>query len=283
MSSFDIGGTTNYHEALLTDGGMGRSGRKERRWKAATAIAFVAVGVLSMALANVASQLNSMKAQVQAQADESARKEQMATMTWARAAARHYQQPSSSAALVDVDGTPETTVDEETCTPSGHDIFQTGKMLSCCKGTVVVNSPCGGGRGGDICQYCVGAAPPEACTPAGTDVYDNHVHQALKCCPGLVQVDTPCRDGDVCQYCQPKGLGQEGCTPPGRDVFSNPTGKKWECCKGLTETTAPCRGDDECVFCIPLSYEDGPRAEQPAWVDSHAGSPGLDKEHRSAS
>ena len=54
MSSFDIGGTTNYHEALLTDGGMGRSGRKERRWKAATAIAFVAVGVLSMALANVA-------------------------------------------------------------------------------------------------------------------------------------------------------------------------------------------------------------------------------------
>ena len=87
----------------------------------------------------------------------------------------------------------------------------------------------------------------------------------------------------MCQYCQPKGLGQEGCTPPGRDVFSNPTGKKWECCKGLTETTAPCRGDDECVFCIPLSYEEGPRAEQPAWVDSNAGSTGLDKEHRSAS
>jgi len=119
-------------------------------------------------------------------------------------------------------------------------------------------------RGVEVCQSCVAAsAASTACTPGGTDVFDNNLQKALKCCPGLIETPTPCRGDDTCQYCQPKGMGQTGCTPPGTDMFQNPTGKKLPCCVGLTETTGACRGDDVCQFCIPTTYEDGERAEYP--------------------
>ena len=100
---------------------------------------------------------------------------------------------------------------------------------------------------------------------AGTDVFDNNVHVALKCCPGLVEVDTPCRGNDLCKYCQPpsakKAAKSDGsCTPPGKDMFEL-TGEKTPCCKGLVQTTGPCRGNDICDFCIPTTITDGPRAE----------------------
>jgi hypothetical protein len=107
----------------------------------------------------------------------------------------------------------------------------------------------------------------DACTIAGTDVFDNNLHEALPCCPGLKEVPTKCRVTDVCNYCQDEHFvpvtppSPTGCTPAGKDLFENPTGDKLPCCEGLVQTTGPCRGTDVCEFCIPSTATDGPRQE----------------------
>ena len=218
---------TSYHEALLPDEGATRTSRMERRWRTAAAIGVIASAVLSLALVDLSHRLSAAKSQLQAHTEAAVLK-----TPWAQPVPR--PNPVRTGILVDVDGTPENPIFDEKCTMSGLDIFTTGEMLGCCMGLVLVSSPC---RGDEICQFCVGSAPPDACTPAGTDIYDNSLHRGLKCCPGLVLVDTPCRGDGTCKLCQPKGMGQAGCTPPGKEVFE--TGSKLPCCKGLTESTGP--------------------------------------------
>ena len=218
---------TAYHEALLPDEGATRTSRMERRWRTAAAIGVIASAVLSLALVDLSHRLSAAKSQLQAHTEAAVLK-----TPWDQRVPR--PNPVRTGILVDVDGTPENPIFDEKCTMSGLDIFTTGEMLGCCMGLVLVSSPC---RGDEICQFCVGSAPPDACTPAGTDIYDNSLHRGLKCCPGLVLVDTPCRGDGTCKLCQPKGMGQAGCTPPGKELFE--TGGKLSCCKGLTESTGP--------------------------------------------
>ena len=233
---------TEYHEGLLNNN------RNARKWKLATAAAGALTVVAGVATYQIASDRAALQAQLRAVAQE--RTTELAAMQ-ARAAL-------GASILNKVDA----------CTGAGTDMFATGAKLECCSGLVQVYAPLG--KDG-IGQFCVKKDEPgDACTIAGTDIYDNNIGDPLKCCPGLVKAPTKCRTHDTCEYCQPaseapsKDDGKDlGCTPAGKDTFANPSGKEEPCCPGLTPSMAPCRGNDMCKFCIPLTYTDGPRAEYP--------------------